>query len=125
MSCPEAVPSRKKGESSASDTLIEISAAIPHSRVRCSEELVCSGRGESLIWCSSDCNRKQNLALTFDHRSIQFFVFVNHAFFHHEEDVFRLANVLYRIAGHGHHIGKFANFERARFVCQSQQIRVA
>src|SRR5712672_231259 len=57
-SCPEAVPSRKNGASTASDTHTETIAASPHSRRRCLDEAVESGRGDSLIGCSCDCNRK-------------------------------------------------------------------
>ena len=38
--------------------VIETIAASPHSRRRCLDEAVESGRGDSLIGCSCDCNRK-------------------------------------------------------------------
>src|SRR6266481_851397 len=57
-SCPEAVPSRKNGVSTANDTHTESIIAIPHSRLRCLQGLVETGRGDSLIGCCCDCNRK-------------------------------------------------------------------
>ncbi len=58
-------------------------------------------------------------------RSCGFGVFVDYAFFHHKQDVFRQANILEGIAGNGHDIGELAGFERANLVRQAEQVSVS
>src|SRR5882724_10854469 len=49
---------------------------------------------------------------------------VNHSFLHHEENFFRLSNILQRIARNHHNISKLAGLERTQSVLEAQQLGI-
>src|SRR5580692_1697753 len=55
---------------------------------------------------------------------LRFFVLVNHAFFHNEENVFRLPNILERIAGNRHDVGELRGFQCTNLVGQAEEVCV-